>query len=195
MLKKFGKKAAREMILLLIFNRFIIPSISAPDSFNLCETAPSGNIRRGLVLIAKLINGIVKQSAFTESYLLPFNDFVKNNAHLIDNFLKMILTPTKKHAPLYSSSSDLPWKRLYFNPSNLSTMHSLNNLHWLLQELCDPLFVASVEDSASSIRSAVIWDQLVLVLDHLGPFDDPTLRHKHAVQKHQLHLKLSESNS
>eukprot|EP01104_Vermistella_antarctica_P004416 TRINITY_DN14870_c0_g1_i1.p1 TRINITY_DN14870_c0_g1~~TRINITY_DN14870_c0_g1_i1.p1 ORF type:complete len:704 (+),score=152.05 TRINITY_DN14870_c0_g1_i1:287-2398(+) len=72
-----------------LFLRFICPAIVSPTAFGITDKQPTSEARRALVLIAKTIQNVVNAVAFgdKEQYMLPMNQFIANNFHLVQNFL------------------------------------------------------------------------------------------------------------
>lgn len=83
-----------------IFLRFFCPAIVAPDSEGLISEAPSKEMRRGLLLIAKVIQNLANNVLFgaKESYMFPLNDFLTENIYHVSTFLREISAPTADEA-------------------------------------------------------------------------------------------------
>lgn len=75
-----------------IFLRFFCPAIVAPDAEGLVLTAPSKEMRRGLLLIAKIIQNLANNVLFgtKEPYMFPLNHFLVQNIHVVTAFLREI---------------------------------------------------------------------------------------------------------
>lgn len=75
-----------------VFLRFFCPAIVAPDSEGLISTTPSKEMRRGLLLIAKIIQNLANNVLFgvKEPYMLPLNDFLTQNIYRVTAFLRDI---------------------------------------------------------------------------------------------------------
>lgn len=75
-----------------IFLRFFCPAIVAPDVEGLVSTAPTKEMRRGLLLIAKVIQNLANNVLFgvKEPYMFPLNDFLVHNVWEITGFLREI---------------------------------------------------------------------------------------------------------
>ncbi|PFH55905.1 hypothetical protein XA68_17426 [Ophiocordyceps unilateralis] len=78
-----------------VFLRFICPAIVAPESERLVSAAPTKEMRRGLLLIAKIIQNLANNVLFgaKEPYMLPLNPFLVQNVHLVTGFLREIAAP------------------------------------------------------------------------------------------------------
>ncbi|ODA79734.1 hypothetical protein RJ55_05328 [Drechmeria coniospora] len=78
-----------------MFLRFICPAIVAPESASLISTPPTKQMRRGLLLIAKIIQNLANNALFgsKEPYMFPLNAFLVQNIHLVTGFLREISVP------------------------------------------------------------------------------------------------------
>jgi neurofibromin 1 len=78
-----------------IFLRFFCPAIVAPDSEGLVNLVPTKEMRRGLMLIAKIIQNLANNVLFgaKESYMIPLNDFLTGNICEVITFLRNISVP------------------------------------------------------------------------------------------------------
>jgi len=75
-----------------IFLRFFCPAIVAPDSEGLVTSIPKKGMRRGLLLIAKVVQNLANNVLFgaKEPYMIPLNDFLTANIYRITTFLRDI---------------------------------------------------------------------------------------------------------
>ncbi|KAK5988736.1 Pentafunctional AROM polypeptide [Cladobotryum mycophilum] len=87
-----------------VFLRFFCPAIVAPDVEGLVQTTPSKEMRRGLLLIAKIIQNLANNVLFgtKEPYMFPLNLFLVQNIHVVMGFLREI---SKKVPPESVESS------------------------------------------------------------------------------------------
>ncbi|KAI0428177.1 GTPase [Xylaria sp. FL1042] len=78
-----------------IFLRFFCPAIVAPESEKLVNDPPSKEMRRGLLLIAKVIQNLANNVLFgaKEQYMYPLNDFLTQNIYKVTTFLREISVP------------------------------------------------------------------------------------------------------
>ncbi|KAL4727532.1 Ras GTPase activating protein ira2 [Fusarium chlamydosporum] len=81
-----------------IFLRFFCPAIVAPEVEGLVSTAPSKEMRRGLLLIAKVIQNLANNVLFgaKEPYMFPLNDFLTQNIYHVTTFLREISVPPQQ---------------------------------------------------------------------------------------------------
>ncbi|KAJ5053875.1 uncharacterized protein L3040_000165 [Drepanopeziza brunnea f. sp. 'multigermtubi'] len=75
-----------------IFLRFFCPAIVAPDVEGLITTTPSKELRRGLLLIAKVVQNLANNVLFgaKEPYMFPLNDFLTQHIYPVTTFLREI---------------------------------------------------------------------------------------------------------
>ena len=75
-----------------IFLRFFCPAIVAPQAEGLISSTPSKEMRRGLLLIAKIVQNLANNVLFgaKESYMFPLNDFLTQNIYRVTTFLREI---------------------------------------------------------------------------------------------------------
>jgi neurofibromin 1 len=80
-----------------IFLRFFCPAIVAPDAEGLISTPPSKEMRRGLLLIAKVVQNLANNVLFgaKEPYMFPLNDFLTQNIYRVTTFLREISVSTE----------------------------------------------------------------------------------------------------
>jgi neurofibromin 1 len=75
-----------------IFLRFFCPAIVAPEVEGLVNTPPSKEMRRGLLLIAKVVQNLANNVLFgaKEPYMFPLNEFLTENIYDVTTFLRQI---------------------------------------------------------------------------------------------------------
>ncbi len=75
-----------------IFLRFFCPAIVAPEVEGLVSAPPSKDMRRGLLLIAKVIQNLANNVLFgaKEPYMFPLIDFLTDNIYKVTTFLREI---------------------------------------------------------------------------------------------------------
>ncbi|EFY84834.1 putative neurofibromin [Metarhizium acridum CQMa 102] len=81
-----------------VFLRFFCPAIVAPEAEGLVSVAPTKEMRRGLLLIAKIIQNLANNVLFgtKEPYMFPLNPFLVQNIHLVTGFLRDISVPSRQ---------------------------------------------------------------------------------------------------
>lgn len=78
-----------------IFLRFFCPAIVAPEAEGLVPSPPSKEMRRGLLLIAKIIQNLANNVLFgtKEPYMFPLNQFLVKNISVVVSFIHEISIP------------------------------------------------------------------------------------------------------
>ncbi|TQV91339.1 ras GTPase activator [Cordyceps javanica] len=78
-----------------IFLRFFCPAIVAPEAEGLVDAPPPKELRRGLLLIAKVIQNLANNVLFgtKEPYMFPLNRFLVVNISVVTGFLRTISVP------------------------------------------------------------------------------------------------------
>ena len=75
----------------VMFLRFINPAIVSPFEMGIVEKQPPPNIKRGLMLMSKILQNIANHVEFSkEGHMLCFNEFVKSNFEAGRRFFKQI---------------------------------------------------------------------------------------------------------
>ncbi|KAK3315246.1 hypothetical protein B0H66DRAFT_337826 [Apodospora peruviana] len=92
-----------------IFLRFFCPAIVAPEVEGLVSFPPSKEMRRGLLLIAKVIQNLANNVLFgaKEPFMFPLNDFLTHNIYRVTTFLREIsVEPDDLRTPSGAESFD-----------------------------------------------------------------------------------------
>lgn len=107
-----------------IFLRFFCPAIVAPDAEGLITSAPSKEMRRGLLLIAKVVQNLANNVLFgaKEPYMFPLNDFLTQNIYRVTTFLREISVPPNMIEPSVESES--------FDFGSCVALHRFLYDHW-----------------------------------------------------------------
>ncbi|CAM1509244.1 Fc.00g029830.m01.CDS01 [Cosmosporella sp. VM-42] len=107
-----------------IFLRFFCPAIVAPEVEGLVSTAPAKEMRRGLLLIAKVIQNLANNVLFgaKEPYMFPLNDFLTQNIYRVTTFLREISVPPN-HADNHPSAES-------FDFGSCVALHRFLYDHW-----------------------------------------------------------------
>lgn len=149
-----------------IFLRFFCPAIVAPEVEGLVSTAPSKEMRRGLLLIAKVVQNLANNVLFgaKEPYMFPLNDFLTQNIYRVTTFLREISVPPEAIEPPNTNES--------FDFGSCVALHRFLYDHWdqvrqrlVSRERRD--FVRSPAD-VSRGRSPVL-EPLRNLITNLGP--------------------------
>ncbi|KAK6587129.1 hypothetical protein PZA11_000419 [Diplocarpon coronariae] len=119
-----GTEAKFTAVGAFIFLRFFCPAIVAPDVEGLIATAPSKEMRRGLLLIAKVVQNLANNVLFgaKEPYMFPLNDFLTQNIYRVTTFLREISVPPNVLEPVVESES--------FDFGSCVALHRFLYDHW-----------------------------------------------------------------
>jgi len=105
----------------LLILHLISPALLQPEEYHVIQGAPSPRVKRGLILLSKLLTNIATQSYFKKEngdkrYISKLNKLIKTNIARIPNLdapaIRVILYP------LYSPFSFLIFSRSKLNPIN-----------------------------------------------------------------------------
>ncbi|KAG9243047.1 hypothetical protein BJ878DRAFT_481460 [Calycina marina] len=149
-----------------IFLRFFCPAIVAPDAEGLMTVAPSKEMRRGLLLIAKVVQNLANNVLFgaKEPYMYPLNDFLTQNIYRVTTFLREISAPPSLADPSLNSES--------FDFGSCVALHRFLYDHWdhVRQKIVQRERKASLR-SPTDINMAhlSILDVLRKLITNLGP--------------------------
>ncbi|KAH7320318.1 hypothetical protein B0I35DRAFT_451128 [Stachybotrys elegans] len=107
-----------------VFLRFFCPAIVAPDVEGLVSSAPSKEMRRGLLLIAKVIQNLANNVLFgaKEPYMFPLNHFLTQNIYKVTTFLREISVPPAQFD--YRASTE------HFDFGSCVALHRFLYDHW-----------------------------------------------------------------
>ncbi|KAG0221205.1 Ras GTPase activating protein ira2 [Mortierella sp. GBA43] len=161
-----------------IFLRFLCPAIVAPESDGLLY-APieSAKVRRGLLLITKVIQNLANNVLFgaKEPFMIVLNNFLQGNIHKVTTFLGNISTPQQQ---LESASTD----PAHYRPIDVADRSSLHrHLMLNLERMSKDLTMKTstdLEDDKAYLATKRSFDTLSTLLAQLGP---PPERHRRDV--------------
>lgn len=149
-----------------IFLRFFCPAIVAPEVEGLVSSAPSKEMRRGLLLIAKVVQNLANNVLFgaKEPYMFPLNDFLTQNIYRVTTFLREIsVAPEKTESPNTSESFDF---------GSCVALHRFLYDHWdqVRQRLASQERRDFVRSPAELVRTrSPVLEPLRNLITHLGP--------------------------
>ncbi|QUC20790.1 uncharacterized protein UV8b_05031 [Ustilaginoidea virens] len=149
-----------------IFLRFFCPAIVAPEAEGLISAPPTKELRRGLLLIAKVIQSLANNVLFgtKEPYMFPLNPFLVQNIHLITGFLREISVPPPQEDAAPNSDA--------FDFSSSVTLHRFLYDHWdyLRQTLIAQEKGEFLRISGESSRGILPFlEPLRILITNLGP--------------------------
>ena len=175
----------------VIFLRFINPAIVSPYEMGIVETQPNLKIRRGLMLMSKILQNIANNVEFSkEQHMLPFNDFLRSN---FDNGRRWVMQITSDcEAVDHQASHNLS----FISDANV---HALHRLLWNHQEKIGDYLSSSRDHKALGRRP---FDKMATLLAYLGPpehkqisdsqwnsMDMTSTKFEEIMAKHNMHEK------
>ncbi|XP_063853822.1 neurofibromin-like isoform X3 [Scylla paramamosain] len=173
----------------VIFLRFINPAIVSPCETGILEQQPSGQIKRGLMLMSKILQNIANHVEFSkEQHMFPFNDFVRQHFEAARRFFIQIASDCESVEQASHSIS-------FISDANV---HALHRLLWNHQEKIGEYLSSSRDHKAVGRRP---FDKMATLLAYLGPpehkpidsqwssMDMTSTKFEEIMSKHNMHEK------
>lgn len=94
----------------LMFLRFISPAVVSPHMIDINLTGPSRDLRRGLVLISKILITLASNNLFSshkEPFMTGLNDFLKSNVWKVTAFLDQVSDARTDPDRIYAADQPL----------------------------------------------------------------------------------------
>jgi len=142
----------------VLFLRFINPAIVSPYEMGIVEKQPPPNIKRGLMLMSKILQNIANHVEFSkEQHMLCYNEFVQRNLDAGRRFFIQIASDCEStdHAQSHSMS--------FISDANVLALH---RLLWNHQEKIGDYLSSSRDHKAMGRRP---FDKMATLLAYLGP--------------------------
>ena len=94
MSQKYPHYPVNPLIASFTFSRYFVAGITVPDSYGIVKMKPEMQVRRKLLLVAKVISNISTNTKFgdEEEYLRVMNDYLESKQQQIENYYKFLLT-------------------------------------------------------------------------------------------------------
>jgi len=147
----------------VIFLRFINPVLISPHEYGIIDLEPTIKMKRGLTLVAKILQNIANNLVFTkEIHMKYFNDFLRSNLDLTTDFVIDICS-------LNLNISSESFSTQYSNNVNFisdANVLALHRLLWYHQEKIGDYLSSSRDQKAVGRRP---FDKISNLLAHLGP--------------------------
>jgi neurofibromin 1 len=141
-----------------MFLRFINPAIVSPFEMGIVEKQPPNNIKRGLMLMSKILQNIANHVEFSkEGHMLCFNEFVKSNFDAGRRFFIQIASDCESLDQGQSHSMS------FISDANVLALH---RLLWNHQERIGDYLSSSRDTKAVGRRP---FDKMATLLAYLGP--------------------------
>ncbi|TLS24731.1 hypothetical protein PpBr36_08009 [Pyricularia pennisetigena] len=153
-----------------VFLRFFCPAIVAPEVEGLVNKQPTREMRRGLLLIAKIIQNLANNVLFgaKEPYMFPLNDFLTQNIYKVTTFLREISVAPEHMEPSPPSES--------FDFGSCVALHRFLYDHWdhvrqrlVSRERRDFAVRSPAADSSMSRVRSPVLEPLRALITNLGP--------------------------
>ena len=142
----------------VIFLRFINPAIVSPFEMGIVEKNPPPNIKRGLMLMSKILQKIANHVEFSkEQHMTCFNDFVSKNFDSGRKFFIQIASDCDADDQVQSHSMS------FVSDANVVALH---RLLWNHQEKIGDFLSSSRDTKAVGRRP---FDKMATLLAYLGP--------------------------
>lgn len=151
------------------FLRFINPAITSPHLTGIIDQIPSEELRRGLMLLSKILQNLGNHVLFTkEKHMEPFNGFLQANFQKAREFFNTISSkcPSKRDEDSTSYS--------FISDSSVLTLHKLL---WDHQEKIGTFLATKSEFKTFGRRP---FEKMSTLLAHLGPPDQQKNHFSHA---------------
>ncbi|KAG8749958.1 Ras GTPase activating protein ira2, partial [Ceratobasidium sp. 428] len=156
-----------------MFLRFICPTIVSPEGVDIELPRENARIRRGLMLITKIIQNLANNVLFgKEPYLIPLNNLLEQNIVPLARFLNEVI----HYTPPPEEEVVEEWLGTTYDEVDQTVLHRYFSDH--VDKIGKDLLTTGkpnshVNDTVAGKRQ---WDQLVNVLVELGqPVEVPIL--------------------
>ncbi|CAE6422943.1 unnamed protein product [Rhizoctonia solani] len=157
-----------------MFLRFICPAIVSPESVDIELPRDNARIRRGLMLITKIIQNLANNVLFgKEPYLIPLNNLLEANIVPLARFLNEVI-----HYQQPPEEEEVEeWLGTTYDEVDQMVLHRYFSDH--VDKIGKDLLVASrpgTSQANDTVAGKRQWDKLVNVLVELGqPVEVPML--------------------
>ncbi|XP_040571379.1 neurofibromin isoform X2 [Lepeophtheirus salmonis] len=142
----------------VMFLRFINPAIVSPYEMGIVEKQPPSHIKRGLMLMSKILQNIANHVEFSkEQHMIEFNDFVSKNFESGRMFFYQIASDCESIDQGQSHSMS------FISDANVLALH---RLLWNHQEKIGDYLSSSRDKKAVGRRP---FDKMATLLAYLGP--------------------------
>ncbi|PWN51037.1 hypothetical protein IE53DRAFT_314631 [Violaceomyces palustris] len=178
----------------LMFLRFISPAVVTPQIIDINLTGPGKELRRGLLLISKILVTLASNNLFPshkESFMTSLNDFLKSNVWKVTAFLDQVSDARTDPDRIYAADQPLGYGIHPYgygiDQNDQQTLHRFlfNNVDKVGKDLLtrtgtSPLFDLGAVDEPQSVRKGILdgkktYDQLCDILAEAG---DPKAEEK-----------------
>eukprot|EP00743_Colponemidia_sp_Colp-15_P006347 GILK01006831.1.p1 GENE.GILK01006831.1~~GILK01006831.1.p1 ORF type:complete len:922 (+),score=203.02 GILK01006831.1:184-2949(+) len=136
-----------------IYLRYFNPVIAAPEAFNVVKSKPTQEMKRNLLMIAKVLQNLSNQKLFDkEVYMRPMNDFIQRNLRTMLDFFDDVADVedinSRKALDKYLAHINLRQPSIHISYNEIFVLHQLlyNNVERITKGNADPLrkFITAV---------------------------------------------------
>ncbi|KAG8696350.1 Ras GTPase activating protein ira2 [Ceratobasidium sp. 394] len=156
-----------------MFLRFICPTIVSPEGVDIELPRENARIRRGLMLITKIIQNLANNVLFgKEPYLIPLNNLLEQNIVPLARFLNEVI----HYTPPPDEEVVEEWLGTTYDEVDQTVLHRYFSSH--VDKIGKDLLTTGKPSSHANdtVAGKRQWDQLVNVLVELGqPVEVPIL--------------------
>ncbi|KAG6336483.1 hypothetical protein ID866_2597 [Astraeus odoratus] len=148
-----------------IFLRFISPAIVAPEIVDVELPKDDGVIRRGLMVIAKVVQNLANNIFFAkEAHMVVLNDFLKGNITNVTRYLSEV----NKYSAAAAEEQSSEWLGTTADDTDTIVLHRFLDKHAdkIGKELLSYVKPSNEENSAT-VGAKRAWDQLCSLLVEL----------------------------
>ncbi|KAJ3987640.1 hypothetical protein F5890DRAFT_1563214 [Lentinula detonsa] len=145
-----------------VFLRFISPAVVAPETIDL--NPPGDALRRGLTLIAKIIQNLANNIFFgKEAHMMVLNDFLRDHIAHVTRYLSEL----NQYTP--GEDDDEEWLGTASDDTDIIVLHRFFEKH--ADKIGKELLSISKpsSDDTSALNGKRAWDGLCTLLVDLGP--------------------------
>ncbi|KEP55513.1 RasGAP domain protein [Rhizoctonia solani 123E] len=176
-----------------MFLRFICPAIVSPESIDIELTRDNARIRRGLMLITKIIQNLANNVLFgKEPYLVPLNNLLEANIVPLARFLNEVI---RRRPPPEQVESE-EWLGMTYDEVDQMVLHRYFSDH--VDKIGKDLLIASRPGSSTAndtVAGKRQWDKLVNVLVELGQPPEVPMLSRNTAEDHMLYKPFMRSQA
>ncbi|KAJ1309139.1 hypothetical protein OPQ81_004812 [Rhizoctonia solani] len=178
-----------------MFLRFICPAIVSPESVDIELPRDNARIKRGLMLITKIIQNLANNVLFgKEPYLIPLNNLLEANIVPLARFLNDVI-----HYQLPPEEEELEeeeWLGMTHDEVDQMVLHRYFSDH--VDKIGKDLLIASRPGSSQAndtVAGKRQWDKLVNVLVELGQPAEVPMLSRSTAEDHLLYKPFMRSQA
>ncbi|CCM02314.1 uncharacterized protein FIBRA_04405 [Fibroporia radiculosa] len=178
-----------------MFLRFISPAIVAPETIDIEVPKDDITIRRGLMLVAKIIQNLANNIFFgKEAHMTPLNDFLKANIVNVTRFLSEL----NKYVPSGPEDEPEEWLNTTYDDTDTIVLHRFFEKYAdkigkeLLTVSKPPVEKLTPQAEAHVANGKRVWDALCASLVELGQPLEAARITTASSQEHREYLDLME---